>query len=157
MKAAVFNTKPYDREFLTRANKEVGYELTFFEVHLNRDTYKLAFGFEVICVFVNDCLDKEILTLLAHNGLRLIALRCAGFNNVDLLAAQELKLTVVRVPAYAPHGVAEHAIALMLDLNRKIHKAYNRIHDGNFSLDGLLGFEIYHRKVGIMEVSWRAL
>jgi len=150
MKAAIFNAKPYDRQFLGLANKEAGHDLVFFEFHLNRETCKLAFGFEAVCVFVNDCLDKEILTLLANNGVRLIALRCAGFNNVDLKAATDLKLTVVRVPAYAPHGVAEHAIALMLDLDRKIHKAYNRVHDGNFSLDGLLGFEIYRRTVGII-------
>ncbi len=150
MKVAVFNTKPYDREFLGEANKKFGHDFTYFEVHLNRDTCKLAFGFEAVCAFVNDRLDKEILTLMANNGVRLIALRCAGFNNVDLQAACALKLTVVRVPAYAPHGVAEHAVALILDLDRKIHRAHNRIHDGNFSLDGLLGFEIYGRTVGII-------
>jgi D-lactate dehydrogenase len=150
MKVAFFNTKPYDRLFFGEANEKFKHNITFFEAHLNRDTCKLAFGFEAVCAFVNDQLDKETLDLLANNGVRLIALRCAGFNNVDLHAAAALKLTVVRVPAYAPHGVAEHAIALMLDLNRKIHRAHVRIHDGNFSLDGLLGFEIYKRTIGII-------
>ena len=150
MKIAVFNTKPYDKKFLTTANKDYKQELIFFEVHLSRETCKLAFGFEAVCAFVNDCLDREVLTLLANNGVRLIALRCAGFNNVDLKAAKDLKLTVARVPAYSPHGVAEHAVALMLVLDRKIHRAHNRIHDGNFSLEGLLGFEIYGRTIGII-------
>jgi len=150
MKVAVFSTKAYDKQFLTAANKEFKHALSFFEVHLSRDTCKLAFGFEVVCVFVNDCLDKEVLTLLADNGVRLVALRCAGFNNVDLQAARDLKLTVARVPAYSPHGVAEHAVALMLVLDRKIHRAHNRIHEGNFALEGLLGFEIHGRTVGII-------
>ena len=150
MKAAVFNTKPYDKQFLTAANKRFGHDLTFFDVHLNQDTCKLAFGFDAVCVFVNDHLDLKTLKMLANNGVRLIALRCAGFNNVDLKAAFELNLTIVRVPSYSPHGVAEHTVALILALNRKIHKAYNRIHDGNFSLDGLLGFEIYGRTIGII-------
>lgn len=150
MKIAVFNTKPYDRQFLTAANKTFGHQLTFFEAHLNKDTSRLAFGFEAVCAFVNDALNQEVLTLLAGNGVRLIALRCAGFNNVDLQAAGELGLTVMRVPAYSPHGVAEHTVALMLALNRKIHRAHNRIHDGNFSLEGLLGFEIYGRTVGVI-------
>jgi len=150
MKVIVFNTKSYDKKFLTDANKDFGHELTFLDVHLNADTCKLASGFEVVCAFVNDHLTKEILTLLAQNGVRLIALRCAGFNNVDLQTAADLKITVVRVPAYAPHGVAEHAVALMLILNRKIHRAHNRVHESNFSLDGLLGFEIYKKTVGII-------
>ncbi len=150
MKTAVFNTKSYDEKFFTEANKKFGCDLTFSEVQLNRDTCKLAFGFEVVCAFVNDHLDRETLTLLAGHGVKLIALRCAGFNNVDLQAAADLKLTIMRVPAYSPHGVAEHAVAMMLGLNRKIHKAHYRIHDGNFSLDGLLGFEIYNRVVGII-------
>ncbi len=150
MKIAFFNAKPYDKQFFTKANALYNHDITFFEAHLNRDTCQLSIGFDAVCVFVNDCLDKEVLTLLARNGIKLIALRCAGFNNVDLQAATELNLVVVRVPAYAPHGVAEHAIALMLSLDRKINKASNRIHDGNFSLDGLLGFEIYRRTVGII-------
>ena len=138
MKVAVFNTKSYDREFLKEANKQHGHNFVFFEVHLNEHTCKLAFGFDAVCAFVNDHLDRNILSLLAAQGVRLIALRCAGFNNVDLIAAQELGLTVARVPAYSPHGVAEHAVALMLALNRKIYQALYRIRDGNFSLEGLL-------------------
>ena len=150
MNVAVFNTKPYDKQFFLEANKKFQQKLTFFEVHLNHDTCKLAFGFDAVCAFVNDQLDKETLTLLARNGIRLIALRCAGFNNVDVQAATDLKLPVARVPAYSPHGVAEFTVALILNLNRKIYKAYNRIRDGNFSLDGLLGFEIHHRTIGII-------
>lgn len=149
-KIAVFNTKSYDRQFLTEANKNYGHQLVFFEVHLNEDTCKLASGFEVVCAFVNDDLKKNVLTKLAKDGVKLIALRCAGFNNVDVQAAHELGLTVVRVPAYSPHGVAEHAVAMMLALNRKIHRAHNRIREGNFSLDGLLGFEMYGKTAGII-------
>ncbi len=150
MKIAVFNTKSYDRKFLTEANKGYCHELVFFEPHLTLDTCKLAFGFKSICVFVNDRLDRPVLTALAEHGTRLIALRCAGFNNVDVKAAEELGVRVVRVPAYSPHGVAEHAVALILALNRKIHRAYNRVRDGNFSLEGLMGFELYGRTVGIV-------
>ena len=150
MKVAVFNTKSYDREFLKEANERHGHDLVFFEVHLNEHTCKLASGFDAICVFVNDHLDKNTLSLLAHQGVRLIVLRCAGFNNVDFATAQELGLTVARVPAYSPHGVAEHAAALMLALNRKIYRALYRIRDGNFSLEGLLGFEMFGKTVGIM-------
>ena len=127
MKTAVFSTKKYDREFLAAANHG-RHELVFFEAHLNKDTCKLAFGFEAICVFVNDQLDKEVLTLLAQNGVKLIALRCAGFNQVDIQAAQILGLAVARVPAYSPHGVAEHTVALMLALNRKLYLAHNQEH-----------------------------
>jgi len=149
-KIAVFNTKSYDKQFLTEANKIHGHQLVFFEVHLNEDTCKLAAGFEVVCAFVNDDLKKNVLTKLAKDGVKLIALRCAGFNNVDVQAAHQLGLTVVRVPAYSPHGVAEHAVAMMLALNRKIHRAHNRIREGNFSLDGLLGFEMYGKTAGII-------
>ncbi len=150
MKTAVFNTKPYDRKFLEEANKSFGHELVFFEPHLTPETCKLAFGFEAICVFVNDRLDKNILTLLAEHGTRLIALRCAGFNNIDIKAAGELGLTIARVPAYSPHGVAEHAVALILALNRKIYRAHHRVREGNFSIDGLLGFELYGKNVGVI-------
>ena len=142
--------KKYDREFLEEANKDQGHELVFFEPHLTSETCKLAFGFEAICVFVNDRLDKQTLTLLAENGIRLIALRCAGFNNVDLQTASDLGITIARVPAYSPHGVAEHAVALILALNRKIYRAHNRVRDGNFSIDGLLGFELYGKNIGII-------
>lgn len=150
MKVAVFNTKSYDRFFLEEANKKYHHELKFFDTHLTSQTCKLAYGFEVVCGFVNDHFSRQILEQLAANGTKLIALRSAGFNNVDLAAARELRLPVIRVPAYSPYGVAEHAVALILALNRKIYRAYNRIHDGNFSLEGLLGFEIYGKTVGIL-------
>lgn len=150
MKTAVFNTKLYDRKSFEKANEKTNHELTFFEPHLTLETCKLAFGFEAICVFVNDRLDMEILSLLAKNGIRLIALRCAGFNNVDVKSAVDLGITIARVPAYSPHGVAEHAVSMMLALNRKIHRSHNRIRDGNFSLDGLLGFEMHGKTVGII-------
>ncbi len=150
MRIAVFSTKTYDQRFIEEANKEYGHELKFFDTHLRVETCQLAFGFEVVCGFVNDHFNKEILQHLAAHGTRLIALRCAGFNNIDIAAAQQLNLTIIRVPAYSPYGVAEHAAMLILALNRKIYRAYNRIHDGNFSLEGLLGFEIYGKKVGIL-------
>ncbi len=150
MQVAVFSTKSYDRQFLTHANQKYRHQLNFLEPHLTKDTCKLGFCFPAICVFVNDILDGQVLGLLSEHGTRLIALRCAGFNNVDMSAAKQLGITVARVPAYSPHGVAEHAVALMLALNRKIYRAYNRVHDGNFSLEGLLGFELHGKTVGIM-------
>jgi len=150
MKIAVFNTKSYDKQFITEANEKYHHELAFFEVHLNYETCQLAFGFEGICCFVNDELNKEVLTLLSQKGLRLVVLRCAGFNNVDIQTAAALGITVARVPAYSPHGVAEHAVTMMLALNRKIYRSYNRIREGNFSLDGLLGFEMYGKTAGII-------
>lgn len=150
MKVAVFSTKSYDERFLHEANSRHGHEFKFFDIHLSVETCQLAFGFEAVCGFVNDDLGRGVLELLSKNGTRLIALRCAGFNNVDLSAAKEFGLTVVRVPAYSPYGVAEHAVMLILALNRKICRAYNRIHDGNFSLEGLLGFEVHTKTVGIL-------
>ena len=150
MKVAVFSTKAYDRQFLEAANSPKQHELVFFEPRLNRDTAILAAGFPAVCVFVHDQVDASTLEILASHGTRLIALRCAGFNNVDLKAAGDLGVTVVRVPAYSPYGVAEHAVGLILSLNRKIHRAYNRVREGNFSLDGLLGFNLNGRTVGII-------
>jgi D-lactate dehydrogenase len=150
MKVAVFSTKVYDRKFLSAANSHTQHELVFFEPHLNRDTAILAAGFPAVCVFVHDRVDAPTLELLASRGTRLVVLRCAGFNNVDLQAAADLRITVVRVPAYSPYGVAEHAVGLILSLNRKIHRAYNRVREGNFSLDGLLGFNLHNRTVGIV-------
>jgi len=150
MKVAIFSSKSYDKQFLNEANKRYGHQLIFFESQLNSATCKLAEKIPAVCVFVNDYLDREAIVNLAAQGTKLIALRCAGYNNVDLTAAKELGLTVVRVPAYSPHGVAEHAITLMLALNRKICRAYNRIHDGNFSIEGLLGFEMYGKTFGVM-------
>ena len=150
MKVAVFSTKVYDRKFLSAANSPTQHELVFFEPRLNRDTAILAAGFPAVCVFVHDQVDAPTLELLASRGTRLVVLRCAGFNNVDLQAAADLGITVVRVPAYSPYGVAEHAVGLILSLNRKIHRAYNRVREGNFSLDGLLGFNLHERTVGIV-------
>jgi D-lactate dehydrogenase len=150
MKVAVFSTKAYDRSFLEAANVTHGHELTFFEPRLTWDTCMLASGFPAICVFVNDQVEATVLGKLVQQGTRLIALRCAGFNNVDLAAAHELGITVVRVPAYSPHAVAEHTVGLILALNRKIHRAYARVREGNFSLDGLLGFDLCHRTIGIV-------
>ncbi len=148
MNVAVFSTKTYDRQFLEAAN--TGHELVFFEPRLTRETSKLAAGLAAVCAFVNDNLSAEVLENLASGGTRLIALRSAGFNHVDLIAAERLGLTVARVPAYSPHAVAEHALGLILTLNRKFHRAHARVREGNFSLEGLLGFDIHGRTVGII-------
>jgi D-lactate dehydrogenase len=150
MKIAVCSTQSYDRKFLAEANREFAHELTFFDAHLNEETWRMVAGFPTVCVFVNDTLNAVVLTNLAEQGTRLIALRCAGFNNVDVQAATDLGLKVVRVPAYSPHSVAEHSVALMMALNRKIPRAYNRVRDGNFALEGLLGFELLGKTVGII-------
>lgn len=150
MKVAVFSTKSYDRQFLEAANANYEHELVFFEPKLDRDTAMLAAGFSAVCVFVNDELDAKTLEILASNGIRLVALRCTGFNNVDLKAAAELGITAVRVTTYSPYAVAEHAVGLILTLNRKIHRAYNRVREGNFSLEGLLGFDLRDRTVGVI-------
>lgn len=150
MKIAFFSSKTYDKESFTEFNHKFGHELTFFETHLNELTVKLAHDFDAVCVFVNDQVNAKVITELAKNGVKLILLRCAGFNNVDLEKAKECRITVLRVPAYSPYAVAEHAVALMLALNRKIHKAYNKVRDGNFSLEGLLGFDMYGKTAGII-------
>jgi D-lactate dehydrogenase len=150
MKTVVFSTKPYDREFLELANQTAGQELSFLESRLAPPTVKLAEGFESVCVFVNDQLDASVLIGLKKAGVKHIALRCAGFNNVDLASAEELGLVVTRVPAYSPYAVAEHAVALMLALNRKIYWAHSRVRDGNYSLDGLLGFDMHGKTIGIV-------
>lgn len=152
MKVAVFSTKGYDREFLDAANLYLGggHELVYLETRLNRQSAVLAQGHQAICAFVNDELDDDVLAALAAHGTRLIALRCAGFNHVDLTSAMRHNLTVARVPAYSPHAVAEHTVALILALNRKIHKAYARVREGNFALDGLLGFDLEGRTIGIV-------
>jgi D-lactate dehydrogenase len=140
VKVVVFSTKPYDRQFLEAAASQFEHRLTFLEARLTQETSLLARGFEAACVFVNDHLDAPVLQSLAGHGVKVIALRCAGFNNVDLAAAQALRMKVVRVPAYSPHAVAEHTAGLVLTLNRKIHRAYARVRDGNFALGGLLVF-----------------
>ena len=149
MKIAVFSAKNYDREFLNAANA-AHHEIHFFEPHLNEATVSLAAGFGAVCVFVNDRLDAAAIAKLASLEIRLIALRCAGYNNVDLKAAAKHGITVVRVPGYSPYSVAEHTIGLMLALNRKLHRAYNRVREGNFALDGLVGFDLHGKTVGII-------
>jgi D-lactate dehydrogenase len=149
MKIAFFDTKPYDREVFNEVNKNFKFDITYFRYHLTKDNAVLAQGFDVAIVFVNDIISKEIIEKLYNGGIRLIALRSAGFNNIDLKAALG-KIRVVRVPAYSPNAVAEHTVALMLTLNRKIHRAYFRTRDNNFSLDGLLGFDMYNKTAGII-------
>ncbi|WP_040764416.1 2-hydroxyacid dehydrogenase [Novipirellula maiorica] len=150
MKIVVFSTKSYDRDFLNDAATPFGHELTFLEPRLTSETVQLADGHQAVCVFVNDQLDATVLRSLAERGVRIVALRCAGFNNVDLTIARELGIKVVRVPAYSPHAVAEHTVGLILTLNRKIHRAYARVRDGNFYLGGLLGFDLCGRTVGVI-------
>lgn len=148
MKVAFFSTKQYDRDIFNHFIS--AHDIIFFEAQLNAQTANLAKGCKAVCVFVNDKLNKEIITALAAMGVQLIALRCAGFNNVDLDAAQSNNIRVVRVPAYSPHAVAEHAVALILTLNRKTHKAYNRVKEGNFSLERLTGFDLFGKTVGVI-------
>jgi len=150
MKVAFFSTKSYDKEYFTRFNIDNLHELTFFEVPLNRQTASLTDGFDAVCVFVNDTLDQETIKIISKNGIKLIALRCAGFNNVDLKAAKEHQIKVARVPAYSPQSVAEHATALILTLNRKTHKAYNRVREGNFSIENLTGFNLFGKTIGVI-------
>jgi D-lactate dehydrogenase len=150
MDVAVFSTKPYDRHFLEAANAAAGHRLRYLEPRLTPETAVLADGAGAVCAFVNDELDRAALRDLAGRGVRLVALRCAGFNNVDLAVARALGLTVARVPAYSPHAVAEHTLALILALNRKTHRAFNRVREGNFALDGLLGFDLHGRTAGIV-------
>ena len=148
MKIAVFSTCTYDQEFLERYN--TGHELAFFEEALSLQNVVLTKGFDGLCVFVNDKADRQVLTALKANGVKLLLLRCAGFNNVDLEAANEIGIKIMRVPAYSPEAVAEHALAMILTLNRKTHKAYNRIREGNFSLEKLMGFNLHGCKVALI-------
>ncbi|HEY9885480.1 MAG TPA: 2-hydroxyacid dehydrogenase [Thermosynechococcaceae cyanobacterium] len=150
MKVAFFSSQSYDIHSFEAANANYHHQLTFFENQLNCNSAVLAAGFPVVCIFVNDVVDVATLEVLAAHGTLLLALRCAGFNTVDLKRAAELGIRVVRVPAYSPYAVAEHAVALILTLNRKLHKAYNRVRDDNFSLEGLLGFDLHGCKVGVV-------
>lgn len=150
MKIAVFSTKPYDREFLESAHAKWHHELAFYEERLTKATVVLAQDCGAVCVFVNDVVDGAILELLTKAGVRLVLLRCAGFNNVDLDSAKRLGISVRRVPSYSPYAVAEHTLALILTLNRKTHRAFNRVREGNFSLEGLLGFDLHNSTVGII-------
>lgn len=148
MKIAVFSTNQYDEDFLSQYN--TGHQITFFKVSLSEESAVLAAGFEAICIFVNDILNKQILDQLQQAGLKLVVLRCAGFNNVDVQYAEQLQIPVLRVPAYSPEAVAEHAMALILTLNRKTHKAYNRVREGNFSLEKLMGINLNQRQVAVI-------
>ncbi|MEM6264853.1 MAG: 2-hydroxyacid dehydrogenase [Bacteroidota bacterium] len=148
MQISIFSTKPYDQEYFSRYNTE--HDLQFFQANLKQGTLNLVSGAEGVCVFVNDQLDKLVIKGLAKKGVKLIALRCAGFNNVDLEACKAHDIKVVRVPAYSPYAVAEHALALIMGLNRKTHKAYNRVREGNFSLERLTGFDLFGKTVGVI-------
>ncbi len=150
MRVAMFSTKGYDKTFFQAENRNHNHDIAYLEARLTAETAKLADGYPAVCVFVNDILDTSILDDLAGKGVTLIALRCAGFNNVDIKAAHKLGVKVVRVPAYSPHAVAEHTVGLMLALNRKIHRAYARVREGNFALEGLLGFDMRGKTVGII-------
>lgn len=150
MNVLFFSAKPYDIHFFNQANQEHAHQLTFLEVPLNQNTAALIKGEEAVCVFVNDTVDAAVLQIMATAGVKVIVLRCAGYNNVDLRMAQELGITVVRVPAYSPYAVAEHTLALILTLNRKTHRAYNRVREGNFALSGLMGFDLHGRTVGLI-------
>jgi D-lactate dehydrogenase len=149
LKIAFFDTKPYDESSFNDINKHFGYDIKYFKGHLNIDNVALTKGIDVVCIFVNAVADAAVIDELVNNGVKLIALRCAGYNNVDLNAAKG-RIQVVRVPAYSPHAVAEHTLALMLTLNRKTHKAYNRTREGNFALNGLMGFDMYGKTAGII-------
>lgn len=153
MRVAFFSTKPYDEQFFVEVNRRLGpaaHELVFFEPRLQRATARLADGFAAVCAFVNDELDAGVLETLRQGGTRLLALRSAGYNHVDLAAAGRLGFQVARVPGYSPHAVAEHTVALILALARKLHKAYNRVREGNFALEGLLGIELVDRTAGVV-------
>lgn len=148
-KIAFFDTKPYDKEVFDEENTH--YEMVYFESKLNEKTARLAQGFDCVCAFVNDDINQKVIDTLYENGIRLIALRSAGYNNVDLKSAQD-KITIVRVPSYSPHSIAEHAFSLLQTLNRKIHRAYIRTRDFNFSLVGMNGIVLYQKTIGIVGV-----
>ncbi|WP_024553231.1 2-hydroxyacid dehydrogenase [Franconibacter helveticus 513] len=150
MKLAVYSTKQYDKKYLQHVNEEFGFDLEFFDFLLTERTAKTAHGCEGVCIFVNDDGSRPVLEELQKHGVKFIALRCAGFNNVDLDAAKELGMKVVRVPAYSPEAVAEHAVGMMMCLNRRIHRAYQRTRDANFSLEGLTGFTMYGKTAGVI-------
>jgi D-lactate dehydrogenase len=150
IKVAFYDTKPYDHEAALAAEGAAALQWTFHDFRLTAETASTAAGADAVCVFVNDKLDRACLEKLAALGVKLVALRCAGFNQVDLPAARELGIAVTRVPAYSPHAVAEHAVALLMTLNRKIHRAYNRVREHNFALAGLVGFDLYGKTAGIV-------
>ncbi len=150
IKTYFFDTHSFEKKHFCEANLDAAHELNFFEGKLSEKSAILAKDFPCVCAFVNDRLDENVLSILAQNGTKLIALRSAGYNHVNLAAAKKLGLKVVRVPEYSPFSVAEHAVALILTLNRKIHKAYNRVREGNFSLEGLVGFDLHGKTVGVI-------
>ena len=147
---AVFDTKPYDRAFFDEENRKYGYDITYFEAKLRPRTVNVTAGFDAVCAFVNDELDAEVMEQLGKNGVKLVAMRCAGYNNVNLKAACEHGIPVVRVPQYSPCAVAEYALALLMTLNRKVHRAYNRVREGNFSIIGLMGFDLRGKTMGVV-------
>ena len=149
MKIAFYDTKPYDHIWFEPLAKEYGYTVKYLENKLNTDTAVLSRGYDVVCVFVNDTVTAEVIDLLVQNGVRLVALRCAGFNNVDIAAAYG-RIPVVRVPSYSPEAVAEHSMALLLSVNRKIHRAYTRTRDSNFAINGLMGFNLRDKTIGVV-------
>lgn len=150
MRIILFSSKPYDQQSFNAAGFPGDWQVSFQETHLRQDSAGLAAGYEVVCAFINDDLSAAVLQQLAAGGTQLIALRSAGYNHIDLHAAQTLGLTVVRVPAYSPHAVAEHALALIMTLNRHTHRAFNRTREGDFSLHGLIGFDLHGKHVGII-------
>ena len=150
MKIAFYSTKSYDREFMDRANESFRHDISYFDTALTPQTVVLAQDHEAVCIFVNDEANAEVLDKLKEVGVRLVALRSAGFNNVDLRHAQKIDMPVVRVPAYSPYAVAEHALAMLLTLNRKTHLAYERVRHGNFSLERLMGFDLHSKTVGVI-------
>lgn len=150
MKIAFFSSKPYDKTFFEAENKNYGFELNFYETHLGPHIVNAIEDEQAVCVFVNDKVNRQVIEILAKKGVKIIALRCAGFNNVDLEAAKEFGIKVCRVPAYSPEAVAEHTMAMLLTLNRKTHKAYNRVREQNFALNGLLGFNLFQKTIGIV-------
>lgn len=155
LKIAFFGTKDYDRTFFSELVRDKGEgtynsDIRYFNSNLGTETINLAEGFDAVCVFVNDCVSRPVIEQLQKYGVRLILLRCAGFNNVDLEAARDCGITVLRVPAYSPYAVAEHAMAIMQEANRHLHKAYNKVKDNNFALSGLLGFDLHNKVAGIV-------
>lgn len=148
MKVVFFSTKSYDKEYFNRFNEE--HEISYFEMPLSKDTVSLTEGFEAICAFVNDEIDEATIEKIAENGIKIIVLRCAGYNNIDLEAAKKHNIKIFRVPAYSPEAVAEHSIALILTLNRKTHKAFNRVRENNFSIENLTGFNLFGKTVGVI-------
>ncbi len=150
MKITFFSAQPYDKIFFNQQNEQFGFELEYFETHLGPHIVNAISNTDAVCVFVNDKVNAEVMQVLATKGVKIIALRCAGFNNVDVEAAKQHGIKVCRVPAYSPQAVAEHAVAMLLTLNRKTHKAYNRVREQNFALNGLLGFDVYGKTVGVI-------